>query len=123
MRSMRSFEGTMLRRLRLTRNRTAAQEVFPFVVRSRRRVRWFKRAITVATIGVVVALIAAAPRGRYLVMSLAEQSRQLAMRTAGTPADRAQIDREWTRYRMQGVEDTAREFRKVYSELDPALGG
>ena len=76
MRSMRSLEATMLRRLRLTRNRTAGQEVFPFVARSRHRVRWFKLAITVATIGVLVALIAAAPRGRYLVMSLAEQVAQ-----------------------------------------------
>jgi len=111
----------MLRRFRLTGNRSTCQRVFPFLERSRRRIRWFKRAIAVATIGVVVGLIAGAPRGRYLVARLADQSRQLAMRTAGTPPDRSEIDREWTRYRLQGIEDTARGFRKVYAELDRPL--
>ena len=111
----------MLRRFRFTGNRSACQRVFPFLERSQRRIRWFKRAIVGATLGVVVALVAAAPRGRYLVVSLAEQSRQLARRTAGAAPDRAEIDAAWTRYRLQGIEDTTREFRKVYAELDPSL--
>ena len=61
------------------------------------------------------------PRGRYLIASLTEQSRQLTRRTV-VSAPRARRDvAEWSRYRLQGIEDTTREFRKVYAELDPPL--
>ena len=35
--------------------------------------------------------------------------------------ERADIAAEWDRYRRQGVQDTEREFRKVFSEMDPPL--
>ena len=66
-------------------------------------------------------MIAAAPRGRYLVVSLADKSRQLAWQAVGVPPDRSEINAEWARYRQQGIVDTLREFRKVYAEIDPPL--
>jgi hypothetical protein len=97
------------------------QGTLPFVERSRRLVRWFKGAIVVTTLLVVAGLIAAAPRGRYLVLSLADRSRQLAWHAVGVPPDRSEIDTEWARYRHQGIVDTLAEFQKVYAEIDPPL--
>jgi hypothetical protein len=97
------------------------QGAFCFIERSLRRERWFKLAIIASTLVVVATLIAAAPRGRYLVVSLADKSRQLAWHAVGVPPDRSEIDAEWARYRQQGIVDTLREFQKVYAEIDPPL--
>jgi hypothetical protein len=61
------------------------------------------------------------PRGRYLAGGLAFKSRQLLRWGMGSAPERAEIAAEWDRYRRQGVRDTEREFRKVFSEMDPAL--
>ena len=111
----------MSRLFRLKRVVDFRQRNFSFVERSRFRERWFKLAIVAATILVVAAMIAAAPRGRYLVVSLADKSRQLAWQAVGVPPDRSEINAEWARYRQQGIVDTLREFRKVYAEIDPPL--
>jgi len=97
------------------------QETFSFEEKSRRRERWFKLAIVATTLVVVATLIAAAPRGRYLVVSLADTSRRLARQAIGVPPNRTEIDAEWARYRQQGIVDTLREFQKVYAEIDPPL--
>ena len=111
----------MSRLFRLKRVVPLRQGTFSFVERSRRRERWFKLSIVATTLVVVAALIAAAPRGRYLVVSLADRSRQLAWQTVGVPPDRSEIDAEWARYRQQGIVDTRREFQNVYAEIDPPL--
>jgi len=111
----------MSRRFRLKRVVPFRQGTFSFVERSRRRERWFKLAIVATTLVVVAALIAAASRGRYLVVSLADRSRRLAWQAVGVPPDRSEIDAEWARYRQQGIVDSLREFPKVFAEIDPAL--
>ena len=111
----------MSRRCRLKRVVPFRQGTFSFVERSRRRERWFKLAIVATTLVVVAALIAAAPRGRYLVVSLADRSRRLAWQAVGVPPDRSEIDAEWARYRQQGIVDSLREFPKVFAEIDPPL--
>ncbi len=111
----------MSRRCRLKRVVPFRQGTFSFVERSRRRERWFKLAIVATTLVVVAALIAAAPRGRYLVVSLADRSRRLAWQAVGVPPDRSEIDAEWARYRQQGIVDSLREFQKVFAEIDPPL--
>jgi hypothetical protein len=111
----------MSRLCRLKKIEALRQGTFPFVDRSRRLVRWFKGAIVVTTVLVVAGLIAAAPRGRYLVVSLADRSRQLAWQAVGVPPDRSEIDAERARYRQQGIVDTLAEFQKVYAEIDPPL--
>ena len=111
----------MSRRFRLKRVVPFRQGTFSFVERSRRRERWFKLAIVATTLVVVAALIAAAPRGRYLVVSLADRSRRLAWQAVGVPPDRSEIDAEWARYRQQGIVDSLREFPKVFAEIDPPL--
>ena len=83
--------------------------------------RWFKLAIVAATLVVAAALIAAAPRGRYLVVSLADRARRVARQAAGVPPERSAIDAEWARYRKQSIVDTQREFQKAYAEIDPPL--
>ncbi len=110
-------------RLRFRRNQgvPARQGVLSFAERLRRRERWFKGAIVAGTLVVMTALVAASPRGRYLAVSLADKSRQLAWQAVGVPPDRAQIDAEWARYRQQGIADTLREFRKVYADIDAPL--
>src|SRR5271166_6320386 len=115
------FEALMSRLFRLKRVVPLRQGTFFFVERSRRRERWFKLSIVSTTLVVVAALIAAAPRGRYLVVSLADRSRQLAWQAVGVPPDRSEIDAEWARYRQQGIVDTLREFQNVYAEIDPPL--
>jgi hypothetical protein len=115
------FEALMSRLFRLKRVVPLRQGIFFFVERSRRRKRWFKLSIVATTLVVVAALIAAAPRGRYLVVSLADRSRQLAWQAVGVPPDRSEIDAEWARYRQQGIVDTLREFQNVYAEIDPPL--
>ncbi len=111
----------MSRRFRLKRVVPLRQGTFSFVERSRRRERWFKLAIVATTLVVVAALIAAAPRGRYLVVSLADRTRRLAWQAVGVPPDRSEIDAEWARYRQQGIVDSLREFHKVFAEIDPPL--
>ena len=111
----------MSRLFRLKRVVPLRQGTFSFVERSRRRERWFKLSIVATTLVVVAALIAAAPRGRYLVVSLADRSRQLAWQAVGVSPDRSEIDAEWARYRQQGIVDTRREFQNVYAEIDPPL--
>src|SRR5208337_821075 len=111
------FEALMSRLFRLKRVVPVRQGTFFFVQRSRRRERWFKLSIVATTL----VLIAAAPRGRYLVVSLAGRSRQLAWQAVGVPPDRSELDADWARYRQQGIVDTRREFQNVYAEIDPPL--
>jgi hypothetical protein len=120
----------MLRLLSHKRARTVPiqQRVLPFLERSRRRVRAIKRGIVITTLLVVATMIAAAPKGRYLVRqsgylfaTAADKSRQLAWRAVGVPPDRSETDREWARYRQKGIVDTRAEFQKVYAEIDPLL--
>ena len=111
----------MSRLFRLKRVVPLRQGTFFFVERSRRRERWFKLSIVATTLVVVAALIAAAPRGRYLVVSLADRSRQLAWQAVGVPPDRSEIDAEWARYRQRGIVDKLREFQNVYAGIDPPL--
>ena len=77
--------------------------------------------IVTGTLLAIAALIAAAPRGRYLAGGLAVKSRQLFRWGMGSTPERAEIAAEWDRYRRQGIQDTEREFRKVFSEMDPPL--
>jgi hypothetical protein len=116
-----AFEVRMLRTLRLRRAAPLRQSFFPFVDRSTRRVRWFKRMIVAGTLLAIAALIAAAPRGRYLAGGLGVKSRQLFRWSMGGAPERAEIAAEWDRYRQQGVQDTEREFRRVFSEMAPSL--
>lgn len=113
----------MRRRFRLTRPRSKPRRgpVFPFLERSRRRVRGFKLAIVAVTILTLAGIVGASSRGRYLAVSLADQSRQLARGAIGITPSREEIDAQWRRHRLQGIEETTREFHKVYGELDPAL--
>ncbi len=111
----------MSRLFRLKRVVRLHQGTFAFIARSRRRVRSFKLAIVAITLVAVAILIAAAPRGRYLVASLAGMSRQLAGQAMGVQPDRSQIDAEWARTRQQGLADTRREFKKVFDGIDPPL--
>src|SRR5437763_10903696 len=105
----------MPRFFRLRRAASRRQSVFPFVDRSRSRVRSFKRVIVTGTLLAIAVLIAAVPRGRYLVGGLAVKSRQLLRWSMRSAPERADIAVEWDRYRRQGVRDTEREFRQVFS--------
>jgi hypothetical protein len=102
------------------------QRVLPFLERSRRRVRAIKRCIVVATLLVVVALLAAAPRGRSLftesgdlLATAVERSRQLAWRAVGMPPDRAGIEGQRARSRARGIAETRAEFARVYAGIEP----
>ena len=111
----------MSRRFWLIRRRPPRRQVFPFIERSRRRILGFKLAIGAATILIVAGLFIASNRGRYLAISVANGSRQLVRRAAGIQPERSEIDAEWRRYRRQGIENTTREFRNVFAEIEPPL--
>ena len=40
---------------------------------------------------------------------------------SGIPPDRRDIDAEWRRFRRQGVDDTSRQFRQVFSSIEEPL--
>jgi hypothetical protein len=89
--------------------------------RSRRWQRRFKQWIVLATLAAVGCLVAASPRGRYLAVGLADKARQAAARGLGRTPDRRDVDEEWRRYRLQSIEDTRKQFRAVYAEMERPL--
>ena len=110
----------MRRFVRIRRPILLRQNEFGFVVRSRRRDRLFKRAILLATPLIVAAILAAVPRGRYLVASLASIMRTTALSSIGVPTPRSEIDDRWRRFRVQGIADSKRALEAMFDDLDPS---
>ncbi|MGO9465719.1 MAG: SGNH/GDSL hydrolase family protein [Isosphaeraceae bacterium] len=103
---------------RMKRSSAERQRLFPFLDRSRRRDRWFKRTILVVTGLVISALLLVLPKGRYVVASLASEARQAALATIGVPLPRSEVDGRWRRSRLQGIEESRRAHQAMYQDVD-----
>jgi hypothetical protein len=114
-------EVVMPHRGHFWRRKREAQRTFAFLERSRRRERRFKLVIFLATALTVLAIVTGLPRGRYTAVSLWSNGLQAARRALGIPVPRSEIDRQWRRYRVQGVTDSRRAFFGVYDRWDPAI--
>ncbi len=97
------------------------QRSFGFVDRSRRRTRWFKLGILVATCLAIALLFGALPKGRYVVASAPSWARQTLRSTLGTPVPRAEIDEGWHRYRLQGIADSRKAMPGIYEKASPPI--
>lgn len=110
-----------LRRI-LGRGRSAARQlVLPFAARSRERQKWFRRAIVAATSALVAAILASSPWGRYGVSASASSVRQVVRTILGLPRPREEIDDDWKRYRLLGIEASRRGLDRVDAEADPPM--
>jgi hypothetical protein len=91
------------------------QNVLPFLERSERRQRWFKRTILTATALVAGILIGASPAGRYQVELWTSRARDRAMSLLfGLEPDRAQVEADWALRRRRGVEQTHQVLTRFY---------
>jgi hypothetical protein len=93
----------------------------PFMERSRRHERSFKRAIILATCLLLAAILWVSPWGRYGVATAASEARQAVRQVLGLPKPRDEVDAAWKRYRELGVEESRRVLDQVYAEADPAM--
>ena len=103
------------------RRKREVQRTFAFLERLGRRERRFKLVILLATALSVLAIVTGLPRWRYTAVSLWSSGLQAARRALGFPVPRSEIDRQWRRYRVQGVTDSRRALIGVYRNWDPAI--
>jgi hypothetical protein len=96
------------------------QELLPFLARSRRLERRFKRTILAVTGALIVSIFVILPRGRYVLASLASGARQAALATIGVPFPRSEVDDRWRRFRAQGIQDSRRVHEEMYRDAPPS---
>ncbi len=106
--------------LELTRAKRVRQSYFAFFERSLRRRRRFKVGVISATCLAIVLILAAFPKGRYLVASAPRWRAEALRRILILPTPREEIDDGWKRYRREGIEDSQRALKRFYAEIDPA---
>ena len=93
----------------------------PFMERSLRRERQFKRAIVLTTCLAVIVIFRSLPWGRYLVASIETSTKNVASRAFGVSKSRAEINEEWRNFRQLGVETTRPRVEKYFAESDSAF--
>ena len=97
--------------------RSLTQRSLPFIERSRRRERFFKRMIVTVTVLVVAALCGASSSGRFHLFLWAIRARELfAHGLFGFKPDRAQINAEWRLRRQRGIEATRENLTSYYRD-------
>jgi len=95
--------------------RALTQRNLPFLERSCRRERFFKRTIVTGTVLVVVALCGATSSGRFQIRLWAIWAHRLYARGLfGLEPDRAEIDAEWRLRRQRGIESTRANLTSYY---------
>jgi len=94
----------------------------PITDRTARRVRWFKRVIVLATLGVSAVLVAASRPARFHIRNVAERAREEVVRlVTGLKPDRARVDAEWARRRAHSVAQTREVLTRFYDETDEQM--
>jgi hypothetical protein len=89
--------------------------------RSRRRVRWFKRVIILATSLLIAEVLWTSPWGRYGAATAAAEAREAVRHVLGLPKPRSEIDAAWRRYRDLGIETSRHALDRVFDEADPPM--
>jgi hypothetical protein len=102
----------------LHRRRPPRQRALAFVERSRRHERWFKGLILLATC-LVIGVLGALPRGRYLRAALTARARRAGRYAIGLPTPREEVDESWRRYRLQGIADACAKLDGIFDESGP----
>jgi lysophospholipase L1-like esterase len=91
------------------------QRVFPFLERSGRRQRLFKRAILAVTLALMAAMVGLSPAGRYRVRIWADQMRDAVKhRLLGWPIGRDEIEAEWQVRRRRSLDQTHQSLANFY---------
>lgn len=107
---------------RAKRSETLRQESLPFLTRTRRLDRAFKRGIATATVLVIVAVFAGTSVGRYAASLAAVRARGAVSRAFAPESSRAEHDAEWRLRRERGIVQTRAVYRDFYDhEASPAL--
>src|SRR5262249_53071011 len=108
-------------RIHLTRRPSGRrhQLAFPFMERSGRRVRWFKRLIILVTSLLIVEILWTSPWGHYGAATAAAEAREAVRHVLGLPKPRSEIDEAWRQYRELGIETSRRALDRVFDEADP----
>jgi hypothetical protein len=110
-------------RIQWTRRRPppSRQLGFPFLERSRRRVRLFKRLIVLVASLVSALILGTSPWGRYGVAMAAAQAREAVRHVLGLPKPRSEVDDAWKRSRELGIESSRRAHERDFAEADPPM--
>jgi hypothetical protein len=104
------------------RRRPDRQSVLPFVERTRRLDRAFKRAIALGLALAVVATFAASPRLRYLALDSAARARDEAVRrVVGLEPSREEIDARRDARRAETARRTLESLTNYYNSATPAM--
>ncbi|MGD0040256.1 MAG: hypothetical protein ABSE84_07570 [Isosphaeraceae bacterium] len=83
------------------------QQMLPFLERTTRRQRVFKRVILGATLAVLASMIGASQSARYRLLLGAGQTRDvLARRLFGLEPDRTEVEAQWRVRRQHGIAET-----------------
>ena len=97
------------------------QGLLPFAKRANRLDRRFKTAIVGVTLSVVVGLIVGTSTGRHALARLIFASKQTAAGLLGFQVDRAEIEAEYHRQRLRGVEITRGFLDQVARDKGPTM--
>jgi hypothetical protein len=112
----------MIRRVRRPPSIPTWQRSLPFLERSQRLDRRFKRAIAVLTTLAVVGLVVGTSTGRYAAATGALRVRSAVRRVVEPEAMREEKDAEWRLKRRRGIEQTRAVYRDFYDrEASPGL--
>lgn len=103
----------------LKRRPVYRQTVFRFVTRNRRRERWFKRSIVIATLAAIAAVFGLLPKGRYVAAGIPSEARAVARELLALPTPREEIDASWSRFREDGIAYSRRAHQEMYADISP----
>ncbi len=95
---------------------SARQQMFPFLDRTTRLRRSFKRIILGATLLLLAGMIGATHSARYRLLLGAEQTHEfLARQLFGLEPDRTQVEAQWRVRRQHGIEETLNSLTNFYN--------
>ena len=95
---------------------SARQQMLPFLERSTRRQRGFKRIILVATLLVLGSIIGVSQSARYHLLLAADQTRDALVRGLfGLEPDRTRVEAQWRVRRQHGIEETHKSLAGFYN--------
>ena len=108
-------------RWRLTRHRAERQRLLPFLERTRRRERWFQRAIVVLTLLAMAGVVVSSRVGRSYARVLLTGARPLAARLVGLEPDRAEVEAHLAVRRAGTVDAIHQSLSRYYRDAPPAM--
>ncbi|MGB0068502.1 MAG: hypothetical protein WBQ11_10675 [Isosphaeraceae bacterium] len=99
------------------------QQMLPFLERSTRRQRVFKRVILGATLVVLASMIGVSQSARYRLLLGTVQTRDvLVRRLFGLEPERTEVEAQWRLRRQHGIAETLKsltKFRLISPRLKP----